>query len=104
MKGNALQTRVHEAMKTTFVEVDKLQGEFDPVEYINFIVGNILTGFCFGGKYTFEDKEVHYILEKRDLLFDKLGLGAVEDFIPGLKIYLQIRCNKIPRRIRSRGF
>jgi hypothetical protein len=53
MQGEALQLRIHDAMETAFVEVDTVKGEFDPTEYINYIVGNILTGLCFGGKYVF---------------------------------------------------
>ncbi|XP_053404194.1 steroid 17-alpha-hydroxylase/17,20 lyase-like isoform X2 [Mercenaria mercenaria] len=85
MQGDALQNRVHDAVETTLFEIDQLSGEFDPSEYINFIVGNILTGLCFGGKYSFKDKEVNYILEKEDNAFKDLGLGTWEDFIPGLK-------------------
>jgi hypothetical protein len=53
MKGDALQLRVHDAMETAFVEMDKVKEEFDPSEYLNYIVGNILTGLCFGGKYVY---------------------------------------------------
>ncbi|XP_060575779.1 steroid 17-alpha-hydroxylase/17,20 lyase-like [Ruditapes philippinarum] len=85
MKGDALQLRVHDAMETAFVEMDKVKEEFDPSEYLNYIVGNILTGLCFGGKYTFQDKEVHYMLEKEDIFLQRFGIGAIEDFVPGLR-------------------
>ncbi|XP_060558642.1 steroid 17-alpha-hydroxylase/17,20 lyase-like [Ruditapes philippinarum] len=85
MQGNALQDRVHEAVSTAIIELDKVRGEFDPEPYINFLVGNILTGLCFGGKYNFDDEEVKYILVKKDHLAEKLGIGTWEDYIPGLK-------------------
>ncbi|XP_060557494.1 steroid 17-alpha-hydroxylase/17,20 lyase-like isoform X2 [Ruditapes philippinarum] len=85
MQGEALQLRIHDAMETAFVEVDKVKGAFDPAEYINYIVGNILTGLCFGGKYNFQDKEVHYMLEKEDIFLHTIGFGSIEDFIPGLR-------------------
>ncbi|XP_045200320.2 steroid 17-alpha-hydroxylase/17,20 lyase-like [Mercenaria mercenaria] len=85
MQGDALQNRVHDAVETAFFEIDQLSGEFDPSEYITFIVGNILTGLCFGGKYNFKDKEVKYIIEKEENMLKELGIGALEDFIPGLK-------------------
>lgn len=52
MQGPALEQRVHAALDTAFEELDKkLDGTpFNNAEYINFIVGNILTGLCFGGK------------------------------------------------------
>lgn len=50
MQGNALDNGIHDAVTTAFEEMDKETGEFDPAEYIDFIVANILTGFCFGGK------------------------------------------------------
>lgn len=52
MQGPALEHRIHTALETTFEEMDtKLDGTpFDNTEYISYIVGNILTGLCFGGK------------------------------------------------------
>jgi hypothetical protein len=41
---------IHDVVKTVFEEVDAIAGEFDPHDYINFIVGNMLTSLCFGGK------------------------------------------------------
>jgi hypothetical protein len=51
MQGGALEHRIFDAMKTVFVEIDKVTDQFDPEQYINFILCNILTGLCFGGKY-----------------------------------------------------
>jgi hypothetical protein len=51
MQEDALEHRIVDAMKTAFVEIDKITGQFDPGQYINFIILNILTGLCFGGKY-----------------------------------------------------
>ena len=50
MMGEALEDRVHNAVSTAIVELKREKGPFDPECYINFIVGNILTGLCFGGK------------------------------------------------------
>ncbi|WAR13122.1 CP2U1-like protein, partial [Mya arenaria] len=49
-QGPALEHRVHAALETALAEMDgHADSPFDPVEHINFIVGNILTGLCFGG-------------------------------------------------------
>lgn len=50
MQGPALEHRIHAALEAAFEEIDKHVGgrPFDNTEYINFIVGNILTGLCFG--------------------------------------------------------
>ena len=50
MQGDALEHRISDALETAFVEIDKVSGQFDPELHINFIVTNILTGLCFGGK------------------------------------------------------
>ena len=50
MQGEALEERVHNAVKVMMEEMKKEQAPFDPAMYITFIVGNILTGLCFGGK------------------------------------------------------
>ena len=50
MIGEALEERVHDAVSTAIIELKKETGPFDPEDYVNFIVGNILTGLCFGGK------------------------------------------------------
>lgn len=85
MQGDALEHRINDALERAYIEIDKISGEFDPSEYINFIVVNILTSLCFGGTYNFGDKEVNYILDKEDEFIDKFGLGTWEDFIPGLR-------------------
>lgn len=50
MQGLALEHRIHAALEAAFEEIDKhVDGRpFDNTEYISFIVGNILTGLCFG--------------------------------------------------------
>ena len=59
---------------------------FDTPSYINFIMGNILTGICFGGSYEYTDKELYRMLEVDDELFELFNCGEpAEDFIPGLK-------------------
>ena len=50
MQGEALEERIHDAVSVVFEEMKKEKTSFDPTMYINFIVGNILTGLCFGGK------------------------------------------------------
>lgn len=85
MQGTALETMIHDVVKTVFEEVDAIAGEFDPHDYINFIVGNMLTSLCFGGKYAFKDHEVSEVMDKRDKFIEIYGIGPWEDFIPGLK-------------------
>ncbi|XP_053404456.1 steroid 17-alpha-hydroxylase/17,20 lyase-like [Mercenaria mercenaria] len=85
LQGDALEHRIHDAVEMAFVEIDKVSGQFDPADYINFIVVNILTGLCFGGKYDFKDKEVSYILESEDTFNEKLGGGTWEDIFPPLR-------------------
>jgi hypothetical protein len=48
--GDTLEQRLFEAVNAAFVEIDKVSGQFDPGQYINFIVTNILTSMCFGEK------------------------------------------------------
>ena len=50
MMGEALEERVHDAAVTVIDELTKQKEPIDPENYVNFIVGNILTGLCFGGK------------------------------------------------------
>ncbi|WAR13111.1 CP17A-like protein [Mya arenaria] len=87
MQGPALEQRVHAALETALAEMDgHADSPFDPIEHINFIVGNILTGLCFGGSNVFEDKEVNFILEQEDLLLsDGLASGTLEDFLPPIR-------------------
>ena len=48
MQGNALEERVHKAVTCIFEEMRKVTEPFDPAKYINFIVGNIVVGMCYG--------------------------------------------------------
>ena len=53
MQGSSLDTRISEALQSTFAELDKKEGEsVDTLPYMSFMVGNIMTGLCFGGRYT----------------------------------------------------
>ena len=48
-----MDTRISEALQSTFAELDKKEGEpVDTLPYMSFMVGNIMTGLCFGGRYT----------------------------------------------------
>ncbi|KAL4220212.1 cytochrome P450 2 subfamily U member 1 [Mactra antiquata] len=85
MQGDALENRINDATSTAFEVIDKINGEFDPEEHVNFLIGNILTGLCFGGKYSFDDKDLQYILKKDDEFIEVFGIGTAEDYIPGLK-------------------
>ncbi|KAL4220119.1 hypothetical protein ACF0H5_020530 [Mactra antiquata] len=95
MQGDALEKRINDALETAFIEIDKVTGEFDPAEYINFIVVNILTGLCFGGKYTFDDKDVKFLLKKEDDFVEQVGVGTPEDFVPCLKYLYKSKQFKI---------
>ena len=48
MHDEALEKRIHQAITIVFDEMKKEKEPFDPVTYVNFIVGNILLGVCFG--------------------------------------------------------
>ena len=50
MRGDALEKRIHQAAEAGLKEMEKEKGPFDPKEYINFIIGNILMGLCYGGQ------------------------------------------------------
>ena len=50
MLGQALEERVHDCLENALVELGKQTAPFDPAEHINFIVGNLLIGLCFGEK------------------------------------------------------
>lgn len=94
MQGDALQRRVHDAIETAFEEMDKISGPVDPKEYLNFIVANILTGLCFGGKYKFDDQEIHQVLKQEDDLTESFGIGTLEDAIPGLRYIYKTKAFK----------
>ena len=51
MQGQALEERIHTALRTTFPVIEKQTEAFNPKEVINFLVTNILMGLCFHGKY-----------------------------------------------------
>ena len=48
MQGDMLDERIHSAATTIFQEMKKETTAFDPVKYINFLMGNILLGLCYG--------------------------------------------------------
>ena len=50
-QGQALENRVHSCLEEALLELEKHKDTFDPTEHINFIVGNLITGLCFGEQY-----------------------------------------------------
>ena len=48
MQGQAIEERVNACLEIALVELGKEREPFDPTEHINLIVGNLLTGLCFG--------------------------------------------------------
>lgn len=92
MQGDALEERLHTTINTIFDLMKQEKQPFDPEKYINFIMGNILTGICFGGSYEYMDKELNRILELEDELFEIFDSGGpAEDFIPGLKYFWETK-------------
>ncbi|KAH3693885.1 hypothetical protein DPMN_081324 [Dreissena polymorpha] len=58
MQGPALEQRIHNAMVTVFAEMDKIVGKpFEPAEYINFAIGNILMDYVLGAASTLKTKK-----------------------------------------------
>jgi len=51
MQGPALDDRIRIALQSAFEVMDGNQGDpIDTIEYISYMVGNIITGLCFGGQ------------------------------------------------------
>ena len=48
--GDELENRIHATVTVVFDEIKKQSEPCDPINYITFIVGNILYGICYGGK------------------------------------------------------
>ncbi|KAH3693893.1 steroid 17-alpha-hydroxylase/17,20 lyase-like isoform X2 [Dreissena polymorpha] len=94
MQGPALEQRIHNAMVTVFAEMDKIVGKpFEPAEYINFAIGNILMGLCFGGSFDFEDKEINFILKAEDELLENIS-NVPEDIYPPLQYLIKSKAFK----------
>ena len=92
MQGDALEERVHTAVKVIFDEMKQETKPFDPVNYINFIMGNILTGMCFGGSYKYNNRELNRMIEIDDEVFELFnGGGPLEDFIPALRYFWETK-------------
>lgn len=48
--GDTMGSRINDAVRTDFEDIDKQTGELEPLVYFNFIVKNIAAGLCFGIK------------------------------------------------------
>ncbi|KAL4220455.1 hypothetical protein ACF0H5_020856 [Mactra antiquata] len=85
MQADALNQRVQDAVSEVFKAIDNIKGEFDPSDYMNFIVAHILSGLCFGGKYSFGDPDVTFVAKKLDELNKAMEKGFKEDYFPIIK-------------------
>ena len=100
LKGDALEGRLHSAINSTFDLMKRESKPFDPANYVNFIMGNILIGICFGGSYEYTDKELNKIIELDDEIFEIFnGGGPAEDFIPGVKYVWE---TKLMKRLKEK--
>ncbi|KAL4229507.1 hypothetical protein ACF0H5_012547 [Mactra antiquata] len=91
MQADALNERVTDAVSEAFKVIDNIKGEFDPMGYMNFIVTHILSGLCFGGKYSYGDRDMTFVTKKLDELAVAMGKGFIEDFFPIIKKFYKTK-------------
>ncbi|KAL4226039.1 hypothetical protein ACF0H5_014027 [Mactra antiquata] len=85
MQGDALEKRIYEAINEIYKVIEKQNADFDPADCINYLITNIMTGICFGGKYEYGDSELQYLMKKEDELFTIMEKGFLEDYFPWLR-------------------
>ena len=83
----ALEEKVHKAVRVSFEEMKKQQNPFDPTKYIDFMMGNILFGLCFGGTYNFNDPYIARLIQYKNDMIQCVfsGNGILENRIPILQ-------------------
>ncbi|KAL4220456.1 hypothetical protein ACF0H5_020857 [Mactra antiquata] len=91
MQSDALNQRVQDAVSEIFKEIDNIKGEFDPMAYVSFTVVHILSGLCFGGKYSFGDPDVSFVANNLDELNEALKKGFIEDYFPIIKNFYKTK-------------
>ncbi|XP_063402562.1 steroid 17-alpha-hydroxylase/17,20 lyase-like isoform X1 [Mytilus trossulus] len=88
LAGNRLEEVVHSSMNKCLSLMAQENGPFDPENYIDLMVFNILHAVCFGKSAELDDPDfVRFMKIDRDFT-DIIGKGFVEDMFPIMyKIY-----------------
>lgn len=94
LQGDALEEKVHSAMRIVWNEIRSQKEPTDPECYISFIVGYILMGVCFDIKYNYNDPELVTFCNAMDKLFSSIPGGFPEEKIPGLLYFWESKRRK----------
>ena len=87
MLGDVFEEKIHKAFGLVAEEFKCIRKPFNPEEYIDLMMCNILIAVLFGGDYQLRDPEVcrHLDIENEAVKRIFNGMGILEDRIPGLK-------------------
>ncbi|KAL5004704.1 hypothetical protein ScPMuIL_018160 [Solemya velum] len=87
MMGEHLELRIHNAVDIVSNVLTKEKEAVDPKKYVDFLVFNIICGFCYGKSYDIDDPEFLWIMNEMDTINKTFGDGMLEDIVPLLQYF-----------------
>ncbi|KAL5005225.1 hypothetical protein ScPMuIL_018681 [Solemya velum] len=99
MTGEHLELRIHNAVDVVSNLLIKEKEAVDPKKYVDFLIFNIMCGFCYGKSYDIDDPEFLWLMKENDDLNTAFGNGVLEDIVPLLHYFPTQRFRKIKKDV-----
>ncbi|KAL5004363.1 hypothetical protein ScPMuIL_017819 [Solemya velum] len=87
LMGEHLENRIHNALNVVSNVLITKKEAVDPKKYVDFLVFNIIWGFCYGESYHIDDPEFLWIMEANEAVLTPFGDGMWEDVVPLLQYF-----------------
>ncbi|XP_076142140.1 cytochrome P450 1B1 [Alosa pseudoharengus] len=76
-----------EELLRVFLKKTAEEGYFVPHQYLVISTANIMSAVCFGGRYTYDDKEFQQVVGRNDKFTRTVGAGSMVDVMPWLQYF-----------------
>lgn len=95
LSGPSLEEKVSNSVEKVLDIMSKMKEPFDPHNYIDLMLFNIIADICHGTRYEFDDPEFKKIVKINEDFLEIFGNGLASDFIPWMRFFETSASKKI---------
>lgn len=95
LSGPNLDEKVSNSVEKVSDIMSKIKEPFDPRNYIDLMLFNIIADICHGTRYEFDDPEFKKIVKINEDFLEVFGNGLASDFIPWMRFFESSASKKI---------
>lgn len=87
LSGPSLDDKVTMSVENVLEHMSKMKEPFDPHNYIDLMLFNVVADICHGTRYELNDPDFTKIVEINERFLKLFGNGLLSDFIPWMSIF-----------------